>query len=267
MSEGNKPIEQIKITEHISYIKASDNPLSADVVLIEGQEYLYLYDVGNNEQVAEYINSLPKKKRVILSHFHTDHMGNIGRVEWENVYFGANTEKYFQHYIPNYAAKRFAELPGALSAAFGLEQNVEWKNTEQKSEGCQNEEQKKEEQQKQVPKFVTVFEPIRIQDGVSLEIHHMPNSHAKGGLLLQVNEEYIFVGDSLYPKAEGDDHMYNAQLLKEEIELLKRLPGTKVFSSHEARPVKIKAGVIRFLEQIYAKRNKNGAYIRVSKNK
>ena len=54
-------------------------------------------------------------------------------------------------------------------------------------------------------------------------------------------------------------------LLKEEIELLKKLPGTKVFSSHEARPIKEKAGVIRFLEQIYEKREKNGAYIRVSR--
>ena len=261
MLEKNPLVEQVKITEQISYIKASDNPLSADVILIEGQEYLYVYDVGNNDQVAEYINSLPKKKRVILSHFHADHIGNIGRVEWETVYFGANTEKYFQHYIPDYAAKRFAELPGVLSAAFGLEQDVEWQNAEQKSEECQNEEQKKEERKKRVPKFVTVFEPVKIQDGVSIEIYHMPNSHAKGGLLLQVNEDYIFVGDSLYPKADGDNHVYNAQLLKEEIELLKRLPGTKVFSSHEARPVKIKAGVIRFLEQIYAKRNKNDAYI------
>jgi len=104
----NKKIEQIKIADYISYIRASDNPLSADVILIEGQKYLYVFDVGNNEQVAKYLNSLPKKKRVILSHFHTDHMGNIGRVNWNNVYFGANTEKYFQQYIPDYARQRFA---------------------------------------------------------------------------------------------------------------------------------------------------------------
>ena len=100
MPEDSKLSEQIKINEQISYIKASDNPLSADVILAEGQEYLYVFDVGNNEQVAEYINSIPKKKRVVLSHFHADHMGNIGRVNRENVYFGANTEKYFQQYIP-----------------------------------------------------------------------------------------------------------------------------------------------------------------------
>lgn len=236
--------EVINITEHISYIKASDNPLSADVILVDGQEYLYVFDVGNKEQVAEYINSIPKKKRVILSHFHTDHMGNIGRVNWDTVYFGANTEKHFQHYIPDYAAQRFAELPEAIAGALG----------ESVSTGKQG-----------FPRFATVFDVIKISDGVSVEIYHIPNSHAKGALLLQVNEEYIFIGDSLYSKAEGDNYVYNAQLLKEEIELLKDLPGTKVFSSHEARPIKEKAGVIRFLEQIYAKREKNDAYIRVSR--
>ena len=244
-------IEQIKITEQISYIKASENPLSADVILVDGQEYLYVFDVGNNEQVAEYLNAIPKKKRVILSHFHTDHMGNIGRVQWENVFFGANTEKYFQHYIPDYAAQRFAELPAALTGALSEEAAEESGGT------MQNE--------KKFPRYVTVFDTVTIQDGVSVEIHPVPNSHAKGSLLLQVNEETIFIGDSLYSKVDGDTYVYNAQLLKEEIELLKELPGNQIFSCHEARPIKAKAGVLRFLEQIYAKREKNDAYIRVSR--
>jgi len=244
MSEAVNKIENVSITEQISYIKASDNPLSADVILVDGQEYLYVFDVGNKEQVAEHINAIQKKKRVILSHFHADHMGNIGRVNWENVYFGANTEKYFQQYIPDYAAQRFAELPEALAGALDA---------------------KMPKESRTFPRYVTVFEPVKIQDGVSVEIHHVPNSHAKGALLMQVNEEYIFIGDSLYSKVEGDYYVYNAQLLREEIELLKKLPGTKVFSSHEARPIKEKAGVIRFLEQIYEKREKNDAYIRVSR--
>lgn len=240
----NKKLEQIKITEYISYIKASENPLSADVILVDGESYLYVFDVGNNEQVAEYLNSIPKKKRVVLSHFHTDHMGNIGRVTWENVFFGANTEKYFQHYIPDYLMQRFAELPEALSGV--LSGNAPKDGTS-------------------FSRYVTVFEPVKINDGVDIEIHHVPNSHAKGALLLQVNGEYIFIGDSLYSKVDGDYYVYNAQLLKEEIELLKRLSGTKVFSSHEERPIKAKAGVLRFLEQIYEKREKNEAYIRVSR--
>ena len=53
MSEAEETsIEQINITDNISYIPASKNPLSADVVIIEGEEYLYLFDVGNNEEVT-----------------------------------------------------------------------------------------------------------------------------------------------------------------------------------------------------------------------
>lgn len=244
MSEEMNKIERIVITDTISYIKASDNPLSADVILVDGQEYLYVFDVGNNEQVAEYLNSIPKKKRVILSHFHTDHMGNIGRVDWESVYFGANTEKYFQHYITDYVAQRFAELPKALAGALG---------------------DAEEDSARERSRYVTVFDPIKIYDGVTIEIHHVSNSHAKGSLLLQVDGVYIFIGDSLYSKVEGDSYVYNAQLLKEEIELLKALSGKQIFSSHENRPLKAKAGVIRFLEQIYAKREKKDAYIRVDR--
>lgn len=215
-------IKQVYITDNISYIPASDNPLSADIILAEGEEYLYVFDVGNNGQVAEYLNTIPKRKRVILSHFHTDHMGNIGRVKWENVYLGANTEKYFRHYITEDATRKKQD-------------------------------------------YVMVSEPVIIEDGITIEICPVPNSHAKGSLLLQVDGEYIFIGDSLYSKVENGKYVYNAQLLKEEIELLKKLPGKQVFSSHEERPLKAKAGVIRFLEQIYAKRTKDSAYIYVSR--
>ena len=221
MQEEKKPIG---ISGQITYIRASENPLSSDVILIEGQEYLYVFDVGNNEAVAEYLNNIPKKKRVILSHFHKDHMGNIGRIAWDSVYFGANTEKYFRYYIP-------------------------------------------EEEEKKEPRYVAVSGPVKISDGVTIEIYPVPNSHAKGALLLQVNGEYIFIGDSLYSKEDGGDFVYNAQLLKEELRLLNELSGTQIFSSHEKRPLKDKKAVLRFLEQIYAKREKNEALIKTGKKK
>ncbi len=239
-------IEPVKISDHISYIPASEEPLSADVVLINGAEYLYVFDVGNKEQVAEYLNSIPKKKRVILSHFHTDHMGNIGRVNWESVFFGANTEKYFQHYIADYAEERFSELPQALAVAFEGKHDVE------------------DTMNQHFPRYVTTMKPIRIEDGISIEIHPLPNSHAKGSLLLQVDNQYIFVGDSLYAKAEGDSLVYNTQLLKEEIELLLKLPGETIFGSHEKNPLKRKLAAVRFLQSIYVKRQKGESYIRVT---
>jgi len=237
-------IEPVKIKDRISYIKASEEPLSADVVLIEGKEYLYVFDVGNDSEVAEYLNAIPQKKRIILSHFHPDHMGNIGRMKFDTVFFGTNTEKYLQNYIENYAKERFSELPEALTRAFS-----ENKNGENTGFG----------------KYETVMERVKIEDGISVEIHPVPNSHAKGSLLLQVGKEYIFIGDSLYSKVQDNQFVYNAQLLKEEIELLKELPAETVFSSHEKNPLKKKAGVVRFLEQVYEKRQKNDAYIRIER--
>lgn len=237
-------IEPIGITDNISYIKASDAPLSADVILVDGQEYLYVFDVGNNEKVAEYLNSIPKKKRVILSHFHPDHMGNIGRVEFETVFVGGNTEKYLQNYIENYEEERLRELPGMMT------------NTVR--EGADREKQ-------YFARYETVLEPVVIDDRLSLELHPVPNSHAKGSLLLQVDNSYILIGDSLYSKVKGEHYVYNAQLLKEEIALLQSLPAEKIFSSHEREPVKGKDGVIRFLQSIYEKRTKEEADIYLAK--
>ncbi|MBE5952411.1 MAG: MBL fold metallo-hydrolase [Lachnospiraceae bacterium] len=231
--------EVLRVNDRISYIKASTEPLSSDVILVEGDEYSYLFDVGNNEEVAAYLEQLPKKKKIVLSHFHQDHMGNVGRVSFEGIYMGAETEKHLQKYIPDYAKERMSELCMAMENLM----------TGEKGE----------------PKYQIPWERILIQDGVTLEIYPIPNSHAKGSLVLMIDEMYLFLGDSLYPKVQEDHYVYNAQLLKEEIELLKRLPAEMVFSSHEARPLKRKDGVVRFLEQIYAKREKGEPYIRVSR--
>ena len=42
------------IVPKISYIPASNTPLSADVGIIEGEEFFYLFDVGADEVVAEF---------------------------------------------------------------------------------------------------------------------------------------------------------------------------------------------------------------------
>ena len=222
MSETEKmPIERISINEYISYIPASKGPLSADVVIVEGEEYLYLFDVGNNEAVAEYLDALPKKKKVILSHFHADHIGSIGRIKFETVYAGPIMGKYYQYFVPNY------------------------------------------EKGKEEEKYQTVTEAVRIRDGIELEIHSMPSSHSKGSLLLQVNGEYILAGDGLYSRTKEGNAVYNVQLLKEQIRLLQELTGDKLFLSHEKRPVKAKKSMIKFLERIYARREKNNPYIRI----
>ena len=86
--------EIIKICDRISYIKASEEPLSADVGIIEEDKFVWLFDLGCSDDAAEEINGIEKPKKAVISHFHPDHMGNLERVGIAEVYLGANTFKY-----------------------------------------------------------------------------------------------------------------------------------------------------------------------------
>ena len=79
------------IGKRIKYLPATNDPLSADVYCIEGDQYCYIYDVGNNENSLRYINQLGKEKVVILSHYHKDHTGNIEGVHYRNLFVGNKT--------------------------------------------------------------------------------------------------------------------------------------------------------------------------------
>ena len=84
----------IKITDRISYIKATEKPLSADVGIIEGDEFCWIFDVGADESVPISLNKIQKPKNAVISHFHPDHMSNLEHVDLNEVYLGANTFKY-----------------------------------------------------------------------------------------------------------------------------------------------------------------------------
>ena len=86
--------EILKIADKISYIKATGNPLSADVGMIEGDEYLWIFDVGADESVSISLKGIIKPKKAVVSHFHPDHMANLEHVMLEEVFLGANTFKY-----------------------------------------------------------------------------------------------------------------------------------------------------------------------------
>ncbi len=82
-----------RLTDRITYLPASDDPLSADVFLIRGDAHTYVYDVGACDEAAYLLRSLSEPPIVILSHFHRDHTGNIDRVPAERCYVGARTRK------------------------------------------------------------------------------------------------------------------------------------------------------------------------------
>lgn len=79
------------INDIISYIPATNEPLSADVGIIKGDKYIWLFDVGNDITVANQINEINGIKNVIISHFHADHMGNLQYVNYEKVFGGGYT--------------------------------------------------------------------------------------------------------------------------------------------------------------------------------
>ena len=81
----------IALTDNISIIKGSDNPLSSDIAIIKDDDYTFLFDVGNNE---EYLNLFPNKYDVIISHFHKDHIGNFNLCNFENAYVSKETYKH-----------------------------------------------------------------------------------------------------------------------------------------------------------------------------
>lgn len=87
----------IKITDNISYIEAVEKPLSADVVIVQAEDIIWLYDVGSHPLIPSLIRNINidnKDINVVLSHFHPDHIANLENVEYKNVYQGKYTYKY-----------------------------------------------------------------------------------------------------------------------------------------------------------------------------
>ncbi len=83
-----------QLCENIKYLPASEDPLSADVVLIETPEFTCVYDVGSSEEARSVIESITKKKIVVLSHFHADHTANLSRITFDELYAGKETIRY-----------------------------------------------------------------------------------------------------------------------------------------------------------------------------
>ncbi len=193
-----------QINDKISYVEATCDPLSADIGMIKSKSGIWLYDVGNDKNS---VLSLTGKYRVVLSHFHLDHIGNLARLQVEDLY----VSKYTCSHIGN----------GTI-----------------------------------------VEKDLYIDD---LHIFLLPSCHTKGALGLEIDETYAFIGDAIYSKSNAEHYIYNAQLLKEEIEVLKKLKARYLLVSHFDGMIREKAEVIRELEAIYAERDSASSEILVKK--
>lgn len=246
----------IEITDKIKYIPSGETPLSSDVVFIRGNSSLWIYDVGANDEAFNAITEVIKNAgianmtgemnssvghtgivNIVISHFHKDHMDNLERLKP----FIEGNEK-INVYVSPYTYKR---------SKIGTE----------------------------------VEEDIFFDGNMKMHIYSMPSSHAKGCLCLQIDDEIVFMGDSIFPQyrmLESDSNSdmgeassyyessneykkqykaYNSQKLKEQIDMLNGSDVKKVFLSHEKRPVIRKLIIVKYLESIYSKRQKDNPFI------
>lgn len=235
-------MEAIRITDRISYIPATENPLSADVGIIEGDDAVWFYDVGANEEVAEFIENYDtglnatserKKKIAVISHFHTDHSANLTGIGFDRIYLCKATLKYLS-IIKGSQKQHDSNMP-KLS----------------KSNGTSFED---------VTEIVE--SPIEIDDGIKIKIAEIPSSHSKGSIYLQA-ENHVFLGDATFYGFRREEKFYNTQLLQQEIQALKEIDAEHFLLSHRKHFVKQKRSVVSMLEFIYKHRKPNESEIEI----
>ena len=197
-------VKEIVINEKISYIECSDDPLSADIGIIRNGDAVWLYDVGSDERA---IFELTRNYDVVLSHFHQDHTGNIGKLNIKEAFVSHETKRHVQ--------------------------------------------------------MGTVADRDIYID--NLHIFPLPSSHCKGCLGLEVDETYAFVGDALYSKFRDGYYIFNAQLVKEAIAVLKKLKAPYLLVSHFKGLVRCRDEVIAELEELYQHRDKNSPEIKIKR--
>lgn len=195
----------IKINDKISYIEASENPLSADIGIVRDNGTTWLFDVGNGDASFACIPGEPVN--VVLSHFHQDHTGNIDRVPANEIFASNMTRKH-------------------------------------------------------ISRGTVVTEDLYFG---GVHIFPLPSSHASGSLGMEIDGQYAFVGDGLYSKCKDRFYIYNAQLVNEEIKVLKNLKAEYLLVSHLEGLVRRKDEVISELEAIYGRREKNNPEILVER--
>ncbi len=219
----------LKISDNISYLPATENPLSADVIFIQNDDALWIFDCGRSDEAFLEIlkfQDFAKKNNLtlnlVISHFHEDHTDNLIRVLPDFVYAGDFTVRHF----------------GWNSVSF--QENL-LKNGNSQA------------------KIEIVRESKSFQNG-SVQLIPLVNSHAKGSLCLRF-KNFLFLGDAVYPTEKKGLECYNVQQLHQEIQTLKNTPCEYFCISHAKYFVKSKESIIKHLEEIYAKKNGNDPWI------
>lgn len=220
-------LELVRFNNKIDNICSSIHPLSSDVAIIHSRNALWLYDVGNHPGISELLKSIAAGYTAAVSD---------------------NYDKRLNIVLSHFHIDHIGNLNGIKEAmkAYNItlyQGRYTYKHT------CEG---------------IVVEDDVYIkEDGLQLHIFPLPSSHAKGCIALEVDGEYCFTGDGLYAMQKGTQRLYNAGVLKEEIAVLKNVKADSFMCSHRPPQARSRNSVIRWLESIYEKRNKNSAYIEV----
>ena len=231
----------VKLNNRIQYLQVSYEPLSADVVTVRGDSAWWIFDVGACDMAVDFINALPRN---LVSE-------NVALLENSEGAVPAATQLKKNIVISHFHRDHLLNVVRHCNGEVSLDFDTLYVGSHaSKVVGEMSDREK-----------VTVTSPLSFDDGVHIEILPIPNSHAKGSLVLVV-DDFVFLGDATYPMVgHGEPDMYNVQILGEQIRFLKSLAQTRFCLSHKRGLVRDRNSVIQFLESVLARRQKNENYI------
>lgn len=215
-------MKPIRISDRIYHYPAIEMPLAADVGVVKGDTYIWLFDLGPHAAALQALQSFqalqtlrtpqapdPAKPICLaLSHFHQDHIAGFDQLPLQELYVGKHTYKYTH-------------------------------------------------------RGIVVESDLHIDDGVKIHLFPLPSTHAKGSLGMEVDETYAFLGDGIYPMHKNGQALYNANLLADQLRVLRSLKAKYFLLSHDDPFAHHKEDVIAELEAIYAKRQAQSMYIQI----
>lgn len=108
---------------------------------------------------------------------------------------------------------------------------------------------------------IVVSERLILDETLNIQIAPLTSCHAKGSLMMNLNNEYLFVGDSLCGCSLPDgQYGFNAGMLLSTIRELEKENFKNAVVSHSGDLIP-KDAVLRHLKEIYNRRDGNNPYI------